>query len=106
MVVRDVKVLDNSDVCQSLKDCLAENLEKSADTIRNKPWPAVLWAVCIGYLLHLLPLGRIASLLLRAVLALLKPLAVLWLIGKIWEKAANPKSKPTPPLTENPPQEP
>ena len=91
------------DFYQSLQDCMAEKLDASAEFIRQKPWPSLIWAVAIGYLLHLLPLTRITGLLLKALIGLLKPLAILWLIGKVWEKATAPKSLSIP-VTENPPE--
>ena len=98
-----MNILGDSDFCKSLQDCVGEKLDTSAQFIREKPWPAIVWAVTIGYLLHLLPLARITGLLLKAIISLLKPLAVLWLIGKIWEKASARKPL-TSPVTENPPE--
>jgi len=98
-----MNILGDSDFCKSLQDCVEEKMDTSAQFIREKPWPAVVWAVAIGYLLHLLPLARITGLLFKAIISLLKPLAVLWLIGKIWEKASARKSLVNP-VTENPPE--
>lgn len=51
--------------CVCLEDC--------EEQIREQPWTSVLIAAAIGYLLHILPVGKILTRLLRSLLLLVKP---------------------------------
>ena len=73
--------------CVCLEDC--------EEQIRQEPWLSVLIAAAIGYLLCLLPVGRILGPVFRSLLLLVKPalivLGVLKLISCISEKKAASK---------------
>jgi hypothetical protein len=68
--------------CVCLEDC--------EEQIREQPWASVLIAAAIGYLLHLLPIGKILTRLVGALLFLVKPalivLGVLNLVSVVSER--------------------
>ena len=51
------------------------------------PEKALLWAVGSGYLLRVLPLTGILRALIRILLSLLKPAALIYGAAKFWQKA-------------------
>ena len=73
--------------CVCIEDC--------EEQIRNEPWISVLIAAAIGYLLCLLPVGKIVAPVIRALLSLVKPallvLGVLKLVSCFSESKATPK---------------
>jgi hypothetical protein len=52
-----------------------------------QPEKALLWALGAGYLLRMLPLTGIVGGLVRLLLALLKPAALIYGAAKVWQKA-------------------
>ncbi|MEI6713205.1 MAG: hypothetical protein WCO60_05595 [Verrucomicrobiota bacterium] len=87
-----------SAVLHNPEDFIQENftaakasVEKSLNDItaytQLYPEKALLWAVGGGYLLRMLPLSQILGALIRIMLALLKPAALLYGAAKIWQKA-------------------
>lgn len=73
--------------CVCIEDC--------EDQIRNEPWISVLIAAAIGYLLCLLPVGRVLGAVVRSLLVLVKPallvLGVLKLVSCFSESKAGSK---------------
>jgi hypothetical protein len=51
------------------------------------PEKALLWAVGGGYLLRMLPITGILGALIRLVLMLVKPAALIYGVAKVWQKA-------------------
>jgi hypothetical protein len=70
-------------------------LEDCEERIRQEPWLSVLIAAAIGYLLCLLPVGRVVGPVLRSLLALVKPallvLGVLKLVSCFSDSKASSK---------------
>ena len=64
---------------QSMKDVVAY--------AQLQPEKALLWAAGGGYLLRMLPLTGILGALIRVLLALLKPAALVYGGVKVWQKA-------------------
>lgn len=52
-----------------------------------QPEKALMWAVGAGYFLRMLPLMGIVGALVRVLLALLKPAALMYGAAKVWQKA-------------------
>lgn len=73
--------------CVCIEDC--------EEQIRNEPWISVLIAAAIGYLLCLLPVGRVLGAVVRSLLVLVKPallvLGVLKLVSCLSESKAGAK---------------
>lgn len=62
-----------------------------------QPGKALLWAAGGGYLLRILPLTGILGALIRVVVSLLKPAALVYGGIKIWQKAEPFVAPRTPP---------
>ena len=62
-------------------------LSETEHYVREKPAQALIFAVVAGYLLNRLPVGRIASALLRLVYIALKPAVLVYGASKLYEAA-------------------
>lgn len=63
-----------------------EDTFRGAETyVRDEPIKAVLWAVAAGYLLRLLPVAAIINAVVRALVAMIKPVAFLYGAAKLWD---------------------
>lgn len=60
-----------------------ECIESCEDAIRREPWLSVLVAMGIGFLLHVLPVGKILSALAGAVMMLAKPALIVFGLVKL-----------------------
>ena len=63
------------------------SLKDAAAYAQLQPEKALLWALGAGYLLRMLPLASILGALIRVLLTLLKPAALIYGGAKIWQKA-------------------
>ncbi len=77
-------VADNFDAARA---GVERSVKDAAAYAQLYPEKALLWAVGSGYVLRMLPLMGILGALIRVVLALLKPLALIYGAAKIWQKA-------------------
>lgn len=68
---------------ETLSQSCCECLETYEEQIRKEPWLHVLAAAAIGYLLHLLPVCKIANVFLRVLLSLAKPVLLAWGVLKL-----------------------
>jgi len=58
---------------ESISEKCCVCIEDCEEQIRNEPWISVLIAAAIGYLLCVLPVGRVVGAVLRSLLVLVKP---------------------------------
>lgn len=68
-------------------------LTETESYVRAKPAQALFYAVVAGYLLNRLPLGRIATALVRLLYVALKPAVLVYGASKLYE-AAQPENRP------------
>lgn len=71
----------------AVRTSLERSVKDAAAYAQLQPAKALLYAVGAGYLLRMLPLSGIVGALIRALLALVKPAALLYGAAKVWQKA-------------------
>ncbi len=74
-----------SELMNKARECISQRCQKCEDQIRKSPRTAVLGAVAVGYLLHLLPLRAILVTKVKVLSALTPPALLLFGAGKLYE---------------------
>lgn len=89
------------------QETLRERCAECEAQVRKSPTQALLVAAGIGYVLNRLPLGTIVAALIRLILVLLRPAAILFCAVKVYDLLKEKQQKPEPaPVTPTAPPEP
>ena len=70
-----------------VKEQIETALSETEDYVREKPTQSLLYAFVAGYVLNRLPLGRIASGLLRLLILALRPAILVYGAAKLYQAA-------------------
>src|SRR5690348_6384753 len=82
------------DQISNTRALIDDNVREAEAFVRRDPTKAILWAVGAGYLLRMLPVTAIINAFVRALLAMIRPAALLFGVAKVWDalQAAPQKS--------------
>jgi hypothetical protein len=74
-----------------VKEQIEAAFNETEDYVREKPAQSLLCAFVAGYILNRLPLGRIASVLLRLLVAALRPAVLIYGAAKLYQASQEEK---------------
>ena len=70
---------------KSVRETATRKMESYESSVREDPTSSILWAAAVGYVLRILPITALFAFVLRLLLALLKPAALIFGAYKLYQ---------------------
>ena len=70
---------------KSVRENASRRLESYESSVREDPTNSILWAAAAGYVLRILPITALFAFVLRLLLAMVKPAALIFGVYKLYQ---------------------